>query len=145
MKTETASPLFSLEDILWEHREFSVGLKKLFDKYQKRLETEERAQYDRETQRIVFNTIGIITEKTGITGFEVFVEDFNKSLKMLIVFSDVEFEKKKKDLYELLPKIQDMAIIHEGRDFRWNLMSDKYLNKEILQNEFVHSLRLENK
>jgi len=145
MKTEAITPLFSLEDILWEHREFSVGLKKLFEKHQKQIEAEKRVQYDRETQRIVFNTIGIIAEKTKTTKFEVFVEDFNKSLKMLIVFPECDFENKRKDLYDLLPKIQDLAIIHEGRDFRWNLMSDKYLNKEILQNEFVYSLRLENK
>lgn len=145
MKTETINPLFSLEDILWEHRTFSDGLKNLFEKYQKQLETENRAQYDRETQRIIFNTISIVVDKIGIVDFDIFVEDFNKSLKMLIVFPDSKFEKCRKELYDLLPQIQNLSIIHEGRDFRWNLMSDKFLNREILQNEFVYSLHLENK
>jgi|GEM_PF-6531938 len=145
METILEQPGYSLDDLLWEHCEYSKRLIKLFEKYQRQVEKENRDKYDRGTQRIIFNTICKIEKNTGINNFKVFVEDFNKSLKMVLVFTEKDFHAKVKELYEVIPQIQDLSIKHEGRDFRWNIMSDKYLDKEVIESEFVYFIQVENK
>ena len=131
--------------MLWEHCEYNKNLINLFKKYQKKVEDENRAKYDMATQRIVFNTICQIIKRFNIDKFEIFFDDFDQSLKMAIVFDESDLLSHRKEIYDALPQIQDLSIEHEGRDFRWNILSDKNLDKDILAYEFANAFKIVNK
>jgi len=139
-QTATEKPGCTLEDLLWDQEQFNVSLLEMFTQYKRKLEAEDKIKYDKETERIVFNTIKILIHETKIKKCKVFVEDYEQSLRMLIAFENNDFTAHKRRLYEIMPKIQDLSISHEGRDFRWNLTTNEFLDASTFVDEFTYFL-----
>lgn len=133
----------TLEDLLWEHQDFDAALLRKFRRFLKELIEKSASQYDSATKKIIVNTIRLLHAKSGILPSKVYIQDFNRSnLNILYVFPKAVFEKRSKELYELMPEIQDTAVSAEDRDFEWHFTSDQHLNEDLLDIEFNYSVKL---
>lgn len=87
------------------------------------------------TDRIVINCLQGILKVTGNYPKASFVSEDDGALSLLFVLDNANAN----DIdavYAILPQYQDLAILHESRDFSWQVALDNGLDFEFIRHDF---------
>lgn len=128
----------SLDDLLWEHDAHSAKLKQIAFSYIKKLRDNFQDHYNAGSERILNNCLMNFKNKLNCLPKFIYIDNLqNSALKIMFVFDHSVFSEEIEDqAYSILPKIQDLSISNDSRDFRWRIMDDLDFEPEVPLEEY---------
>ena len=131
----------SLEDLIWEHDQANAGLRKLFELYKAHEQKAEQSRYNVVSSRIIDNLV-INLNRINCLPQHIYIEDFEMSLKLLLVFKKADYDKNAKNIFLTIQAVQSLAIEKDGKDFRWSITTTEGFEPCLPLEEFHRSLSL---
>lgn len=130
---------YTFDELMLEHRQWNEAQSRKFElqvaAHLEMKEKEKNELFKGFASRVIHNILLNLEKSVSVLPIEIYAQTLNKSLCLKLVFESGELEDKEEKIYNTVIQVHKLAVEKENRDFRWSIISDNFLNKDLLKEE----------